>query len=146
VPDRKNPLERAISASEFSDFINAAAASSTGYVVVTAKDFTGTVFAARGETRQIPTIIREAPPNRPIRVALAVGGFGAFLGISSKSIEDVRLGISLLHMVGEITYEDVFGDSHRTPFHYIWYATDESTRDVGDDSAGQWVSMEPNHT
>jgi hypothetical protein len=110
-----------------------------GYVTVTGMDVTSVKFVRRGAAfLQIDNTIHAATPDDPVRVPLASARFGYFFGINSQKMKDVRGGNALLHVIGELTYRDLFDAFHTTPFHFTWQATDESLREPGDTSVGFW--------
>jgi hypothetical protein len=84
-------------------------------------------------------------------------------GVSSPIVEAIHIPISnadeldeiqnerlFVHMFGEITYEDVFGRTHRTPFRYMWkiegFYMEETEGDSWTDASGwvQWGEPEDN--
>ena len=38
----------------------------------------------------------------------------------ASEVDALKEGKTFLHFFGVISYEDIFGDTHRTPFRYIW--------------------------
>jgi hypothetical protein len=61
----------------------------------------------------IPTIV-DRTDDKPI-VA------NVYIPVSrEEEIEAIRDKRLYVHLFGVITYDDVFGDPHRTPFRYIW--------------------------
>jgi len=113
----------------------------SGYATITkAAALEGVLLPSQGEPLQIPSVIRNAPPDKPIRVSLAPSGFGTFIGIPAEKMKSVREGQAFLQIIGEITYNDVFGDPHTTPFHYVWQALDESLREPGETTVGYWMN------
>ena len=148
-PDPPETLDTRFSNSEFmglfTDVVNdgesnAYDVEASGYVKVT-KTLEGVPFTTRGESLQIPSVIREAPPDKPVRVSMSPSGFDTYREIADEDMEMVRAGVAYLHMVGEVCYTDVFGDAHTTPFHYFWGAIDESLREPGDTTVGYWSNI-----
>jgi hypothetical protein len=42
--------------------------------------------------------------------------------VDAGLVEGLISGAAVLAIAGEITYEDIFGDAHETPFHLVWMA------------------------
>ena len=87
------------------------------------------IFVPEWSKLECPTVIREAPPEKPLRIALAPGGFST---IPRSEMDKVRESDSFLHASGQILYDDVFEDHHVTPFHFVWYVT----------KGGSWLDEE----
>jgi len=67
----------------------------------------------------IPAIIRDATADNPVRVFMIEKGTDV-IAIDIRVWGDINVGKAHLRMGGRITYDDVFGDSHETPFQYLW--------------------------
>jgi hypothetical protein len=86
-----------------------------------------------------PQIIDEGRERHPLNL----GGFGRefedvastgdYLAISEKCVQQLRDGKGFIHASGTLDYEDIFGDSHLTPFHLVW-------KSVGGDDGGKWLT------
>ena len=96
-------------------------------------------FDPNGITLNIPKIIRVGIEH-PIEVTVTgmeprVGVMTSGFTIISKALaDDVKEGRKSLRIMGVIFYEDVFGDSHETPFSYLWEVP-------AYDSTGEWVEL-----
>jgi len=120
---------------------NAYDVEASGYVTITrsSKDI---LPPRAGAPLQIPSVIRDAPPDKPVRVCLAPSGFGTLVGIPVEDMRRVRHGEAFLHIVGKVSYRDVFGDPHETAFHYVWQdLDDESMYDPSNTTVGYWTNM-----
>src|ERR1700723_3337185 len=92
----------------------------SGYVMIEAIEL-GKAYASHGAELTIPKIIREADITNPVRVHLARSGLGDKVSILSNDWKAVQSGDKSLHMVGTISYDDVYGRRrHHTPFWYTW--------------------------
>ena len=67
----------------------------------------------------IPAIIRDATADNPVRVSMVKKGTDV-IAIDIRVWGDINVGEAQLRIGGKITYDDVFGDSHETPFEYLW--------------------------
>ncbi len=83
------------------------------------------------------SIIDEGPKTYPLKL----GGFGRefeelasvadFLAIPEATAQEISEGRLFIQASGLLTYEDIFGDNHRTPFRFVW-------KSVGNDDGGRW--------
>ena len=103
---------------------------STGWLTVTTEP-KGRDLPLNRIPLQIPKVIPKATVENPVRVVLAPGGFGSFFGIPHDQMEQVRRGVACLYALGSISYEDVFGKRHVTPFRFRW-------KESGFTVDGQW--------
>jgi hypothetical protein len=91
----------------------------SGYVMIGAIEL-GKTYAPHGTELTIPKIIRDANTANPVRVHLGPFGIGDKVLILSCEWQDVQSGDKPLHIAGTISYNDVFGKPHHTPFWYTW--------------------------
>jgi hypothetical protein len=91
----------------------------SGYVMIETVEL-GKPYASHGAELAIPKVIRDASTDTPVRVHLARSGLGDEVSILSSDWNAVQSGNKPLHMVGTISYEDVFEKPHHTPFWYTW--------------------------
>jgi len=98
---------------------NAFNVTASGYVMIEVID-SGKPYASRGAELAIPKVIRDANTVNPVRVHLGPSGIGDSVLILSSEWQDVQSGDKPLHIVGTISYNDVFGKPHNTPFWYTW--------------------------
>ena len=65
-----------------------------------------------------------------------------FISDDQSVLDDVQDEKRFVHLFGEVTYRDVFGDPHRTPFRYIWKidsyeaGVDDEGRNISQDDSG----------
>lgn len=81
--------------------------------------------------------------NGETRHPLNVGGFGRefegvastgdYIAISEETAQRLRDGKDFIKATGVLIYQDIFKDSHTTPFHFVW-------KSVGDDDGGKWLT------
>jgi hypothetical protein len=62
-----------------------------------------------------------------------IGSTGDFLSIPEEMAQQLRNGEIFIQASGLLTYVDIFGDGHRTPFRLIW-------KSMGDDNGGMWLT------
>ena len=70
-------------------------------------------FSEGGREIRLPKVIRGVSPNDAVES-------GFFQVLSSEDTDAVESGGPSFFMYGEIRYEDVFGESHCTPFRFRW--------------------------
>jgi hypothetical protein len=61
----------------------------------------------------IPEVIRDATLENPVNIVVSQI-------LSDSDVSRVENQSAFLFLYGEISYDDVFGDQHRTPFRYLW--------------------------
>jgi hypothetical protein len=90
----------------------------------------------RGFQQNFPQIVDEGETLHP----LPLGGMGVetkgatmgdFIAIDDETAERLREGEQFVKASGLLSYEDIFGDAHETPFQFVWNST-------GDDDGGRW--------
>ena len=82
----------------------------------------------------IPKTIRLISPRPGIEVTVThMSGVidTTFEPIDRATAKALVMGQLSLTIGGEITYEDIFGDEHKTPFFFLWVV-------AGDEGAGTW--------
>lgn len=90
-----------------------------------------------GFLQDFPQIVSDEPR----KYKLNLSGFGReFEGvatvsdrmwISDKMAEQIRNGDIFVKATGLLSYEDIFGDAHETPFLFVW-------KSFGNDDGGRW--------
>jgi hypothetical protein len=100
----------------------------SGYVLM--KDIeVGEIYTSYGSKLAISRVIGgNGSAGLPVSVSLAPAEMELNL-VPSEEWKRVRSGEAPLHMIGAISYEDVFGKPHQTPFHCTWKV-------VGNDDCG----------
>lgn len=68
----------------------------------------------------VPSVIRADTLDKPIELEALQGMFEEDIAKVRDCTED---GPQVLFLLGEIIYEDVFGESHITPFNFRWEAS-----------------------
>jgi hypothetical protein len=65
---------------------------------------------------------------------------------NEDQLDSIRDETLFAHLFGEVTYDDVFGRSHRTPFRYMWEVDGETVEGQWVDTSGwiPWGSPEDN--
>jgi hypothetical protein len=88
-----------------------------------------TTIRSIGKESQTEIVVTHMPNTKKDWYALDV-----------KTANALRRGELTLKIGGEITYEDTFGDEHKTPFFYLWDVNgDEGVGGWGMDS--RWVNL-----
>jgi hypothetical protein len=64
------------------------------------------------ERLEIARIIRNPTLERPVGTEL-------FTFLDKSDLDKVTVGRALLFLIGSVTYKDVFGTGHETPFRYL---------------------------
>ncbi|MGP8260434.1 MAG: hypothetical protein ACLQM6_10830 [Acidobacteriaceae bacterium] len=92
-----------------------------------------------GFFQDFPQIIDEGSEKH----RLSLAGFGIefdefaansdFQSIPEELATQIREGKVFIQASGLLTYEDIFGDPHRTPFRLVW-------KSRGDDDGGRWLT------
>jgi hypothetical protein len=80
----------------------------------------GQIWPSYGDKLKIPKVIRKATLKKPVKISLSQFEFMTDRMVPKDDWNDVKEGKRPLHIVGTISYDDVFGNAHRTPFHYEW--------------------------
>lgn len=91
----------------------------SGYILIEPIQI-GKAYASHGNEFAIPKVIRSATIDNPVRIAVCPSGFGTSIQVRSGDCVAIQTGRKPLHIVGTISYEDVFGKPHHTPFWYTW--------------------------
>ena len=85
----------------------------------------------KGSELEIPRVIRDAKIENPIRVSLKPKICDGPDVVENDLVEKIKHGSVFMEMIGEISYNEIFGGSHCTPFHYLWQVR-------GNDAGGCW--------
>jgi hypothetical protein len=86
----------------------------------------GQIWPSHGEKLKIPKVIRRANAKKPVKISLSRFEFMTDVMVPRGDWEDVKNGDKPLHIVGKISYDDVFGNPHHTWFHYAWNVTKDN--------------------
>jgi hypothetical protein len=119
-----------------------------GHVQVEELDDESTFVSVSDESEDwyklvVPTTIRTVGPIRRIPIVVTCKETAPeikYLPISEKVAEDIEDGRLTLMIGGEITYEDVFGDEHITPFFYVWVAGIRKSEPTGRTDS-EWIDL-----
>lgn len=88
----------------------------------------------RWEKMQIPEIVREMDAENPLRFTMRLADTGDIFRIPSEYLFAIPDNTAFLWVEGIIVYDDVFGDSHRTPFCYRW------KEDRAEHGVSEWIN------
>jgi hypothetical protein len=91
----------------------------SGYILIEPIQ-TGKAYASYGDEFTIPKVVRNATIENPVRIAVCPYGFGTSIQVRSSDCVAIQTGRKPLQVFGTISYEDVFGKPHHTPFLYTW--------------------------
>ena len=104
---------------------------------------TGKIYASRGDDLAIDKVIRKADLANPIRITLAPAE-NRIPWILREDWKAVTDGTVPLQVIGLISYDDVFGECHETPFHYIWQTPERGS--TWEDEEGLWADLSSQST
>jgi hypothetical protein len=88
-----------------------------------------------GENLEILRIIRNPTLESPVELKLS-----AFL--DKGNFDKVAVGKAFLFLTGSVTYWDVFGTRHETPFRYLWTLPTSNW----EDDQPRWIDHSPTST
>jgi hypothetical protein len=88
-------------------------------------------LCGEGTELEIPRVIRDAKIENPIRVSLQPKICDGPVVIEDSLVEKIKEGTAFMKMTGKISYNDIYGNPHCTPFHYRWQV-------YGNDAGGHW--------
>jgi hypothetical protein len=90
---------------------------------------------ATGKRLEIARIIRNPTLKWPVESEL-------FTFLCKSGLDEVATGKAFLFLVGSVSYKDVFGMEHETPFRYLWTVPTSNW----DDDVAKWVDRSPTST
>jgi len=82
----------------------------------------------------LPGIVRETETENPLKFKMISAETGDTFTIPQRRILEISDNTSFLWVEGVVLYDDVFGDSHRTPFCYRWKA------DRAEHGVSEWIN------
>jgi hypothetical protein len=85
-----------------------------------------------------PSVIREATLDDPIRFVVSQI-------LLDREVNMLASDPAFFFVYGEISYEDVFGDKHRTPFRYLW-SVDQDANEGEEFDLSCWENQSPPST
>lgn len=87
---------------------------------------------------ELPSVIKSG--REPVKLSTTIR-----LG-DREAVDALKSGATNLHFFGRITYEDVFGEAHVTPFRYVWRPRFHRVTEgngVAEGSDSQWETCGP---
>jgi hypothetical protein len=98
-----------------------------------------TVLSYDGCDLDIPRVIQDGKDAEKVLLS----PMGSFFIIEQRLIDEVQEKKLFLRMAGEVTYIDVYGDPHRTPFNFLWRIEEFQYSEDGSRDDSYWINESP---